>query len=144
MVAGWAQVTIISGSLNPDSGNPETETGSLETEKRVHRMHGTLETGLQRILRSLVAPPRGAGGLPDSCPKPSARSNQHSEHLSLGPTSIPIPIPASPLLGKYGDWKILKLKHMKIVRSCFRQLDRLWNLNKLLSDDCSLHMGPGN
>ena len=29
--------------------------GSLETEKRVHRIHDTLETGLQMIFRSLVA-----------------------------------------------------------------------------------------
>ena len=46
----------IPGSLKPDSGDPETETGSLETEKRVHRIHGTLETGLHRNPRSLVAP----------------------------------------------------------------------------------------
>ena len=45
-----------------DSSDPETETGNLETEKRVHRIHGTLETGLQRMLRSLVATTRGAGG----------------------------------------------------------------------------------
>ena len=40
-----AQVTIIPGSLKPESGDPETETRNLETEKRVHRTHGTLETG---------------------------------------------------------------------------------------------------
>ena len=46
------------GSLKPDSRDPETETGNLETEKRVHRIqHGTLETGLHRILRSLLAGP---------------------------------------------------------------------------------------
>ena len=50
------------GSLKPDSRDPETETGNLETEKRVHRIHGTLETGLHMIPRSLVAPSRGAGG----------------------------------------------------------------------------------
>ena len=50
------------GSLKPDSRDPETETGSLVTEKRVHRTHDTLETGLQIMLRSLVAPSRGAGG----------------------------------------------------------------------------------
>ena len=49
----------IPGSLKPDSRDPETETGSLEIEKRVHRIHGTLETGLHMILRSLVAPTRG-------------------------------------------------------------------------------------
>ena len=57
-----ALVTIIPGSLKPESRDPETETGSLETEKRVHRIHGTLETGLHMIPRSLVAPSRGAGG----------------------------------------------------------------------------------
>ena len=41
--------------------DPETETGHLETEKRVHRTHGTLCTGLHMMLRSLVAPSRGAG-----------------------------------------------------------------------------------
>ena len=45
-----------------DSRDPETEIGSPETEKRVHRMHGSLETGLQMIPRSLVAPTGGAGG----------------------------------------------------------------------------------
>ena len=38
----------IPGSLKPDSRDPETETGKLETEKRVHRIHGTLETGLDK------------------------------------------------------------------------------------------------
>ena len=33
------------GSLKPDSRDPETETGNLEPEKRLHRIHGTLETG---------------------------------------------------------------------------------------------------
>ena len=32
-----------------------TETGSPETELRVHRIHDTLEAELQRVLRSLVA-----------------------------------------------------------------------------------------
>ena len=40
-----ALVTTIPGSLKPDSRDPETETGSLETEKRVHRIHGSLDTG---------------------------------------------------------------------------------------------------
>ena len=57
-----ALVTTIPGSLKPDSGDPETETGNLETEKRVHRIHGRMETGLHMMLRSLVAPSRGAGG----------------------------------------------------------------------------------
>ena len=55
-------VTTVPGSLKPDSRDPETETGKLEIEKRVHRIHDTLETGLQRMPRSLVAPTRGAGG----------------------------------------------------------------------------------
>ena len=38
----------IPGSLKPDSRDPETETGNLETEKRVHRIHGTLEAGLHK------------------------------------------------------------------------------------------------
>ena len=45
-----------------DPRDPETETGSLETEKGVHRIHRTLESGLQIMLRSLVAPTRGASG----------------------------------------------------------------------------------
>ena len=44
------------GSLKPDSRHPETETGDLETEKRVHRILGTLETGLHMMLRSLADP----------------------------------------------------------------------------------------
>ena len=36
------------GSLRPDSRDPETETGNLETEKGVDRIHGTLETGLHK------------------------------------------------------------------------------------------------
>ena len=62
LVAGGTLVTTIPGSLKPDSRDLETETGSLETGKRVHRIHGTLETGLHMMLRSLVAPTRGAGG----------------------------------------------------------------------------------
>ena len=58
----WAIVTTIPGYLKPTSRDPETETGNLQTEKRVHRIHGTLETDLQRMLRSLVAPTREAGG----------------------------------------------------------------------------------
>ena len=62
MVRSRALVTNNPGSLKPDSRDPETETGNLETEKRVHRIHCTLETGLHMIPRSLVAPSRGAGG----------------------------------------------------------------------------------
>ena len=39
-----------------DSRDRQTEIGNPETEKRVHRIHGTLETRLQMILRSPVAP----------------------------------------------------------------------------------------
>ena len=48
LVAGGSLVTNNPGSLKPDSRDPETETGNLETEKRVHRIHGTLETGLHK------------------------------------------------------------------------------------------------
>ena len=48
MVAGGSLVTNNPGSLKPDSGDPETETGNLGTEKRVHRIHDTLETGLHK------------------------------------------------------------------------------------------------
>ena len=49
--------------LETGSRDPETETKSLETEKGLHRIHGTLGTGSQRMLHSLVPPTRGAGGL---------------------------------------------------------------------------------
>ena len=48
--------------LEHDSRDPETEIGSFEIKKGVHRIHDTLETGLHMMLRSLVAPTRGAGG----------------------------------------------------------------------------------
>ena len=41
----------------------DSRTGKLETELRVHRMHDALETGSQRILRSLVISTTGAGGI---------------------------------------------------------------------------------
>ena len=53
------------GSLRPDSRDPETETGNLETEKRVHRIHDTLELELHMIPRSLVAPSWGPADLND-------------------------------------------------------------------------------
>ena len=46
LVARRALSNTIPGSLKPDFRDSETETGNLETEKRVHRIHGTLETGL--------------------------------------------------------------------------------------------------
>ena len=55
----WALVTTIPGHPETDSRDPETEIGSLETEKRVHRIRGTLEAELQRILHNMVAPTRG-------------------------------------------------------------------------------------
>ena len=63
MVPSRALSNTNPGSLKPDSRDPETETWNLETEKRVHRIHDTLETGLHMMPRSLVAPSRGAGGL---------------------------------------------------------------------------------
>ena len=47
------------GSLRPDSRDPETETGNLETEKRVHRIHDTLETGLHKDASQPGGPPKG-------------------------------------------------------------------------------------
>ena len=49
----------IPGSLKPDSRDPETETGSLETEKTVHRVHGTLETGLHKDAPQPGGPHKG-------------------------------------------------------------------------------------
>ena len=51
---------ICSRILETDSRDLETEIGNLETEKREYMRHDTLETGLHRIPRSLVAPTRGA------------------------------------------------------------------------------------
>ena len=48
MACSRARSNTNPGSLKPDSRDPETETGNLETEKRVHRIHGTLETGLHK------------------------------------------------------------------------------------------------
>ena len=59
LVAGGTLVTTIPGSLKPDSRDPETETGNLEIESRVHRIHDALETGLHMMPRSLVAPSSG-------------------------------------------------------------------------------------
>ena len=44
-VGSRALSNTIPGSLKPDHRDPGTGTGNLETE-RVHRIHGTLETGL--------------------------------------------------------------------------------------------------
>ena len=63
LVGSQALVTNNPGSLKPDSRDPETEIWNLETEKRAHRTHDTLETGLHMMPRSLVAPSKGAGGL---------------------------------------------------------------------------------
>ena len=70
--------------LETCSRDPETETGGLETEKRVHRVHGTLETGLQMMPRSLMAPTKGAGAgriifdeLSDSESQCAARITRH-------------------------------------------------------------------
>ena len=49
----------IPGSLKPDPRDPETETGNLETEKRVHKIHGTLETGLHKDASQLGGPHKG-------------------------------------------------------------------------------------
>ena len=49
----------IPGSLKPDYRDPETETGNLETEKRVHRIHGTLDTGLHKDASQPGGPLKG-------------------------------------------------------------------------------------
>ena len=59
MVPSRALSNTNPGSLIPDSGDPETETGNLETEKRVHRIHGTLETGLQKNASQPGGPHKG-------------------------------------------------------------------------------------
>ena len=41
LVASRALSNTIPGSLRPDSRDPETETGSLEIEKRVHTVSYT-------------------------------------------------------------------------------------------------------
>ena len=59
-----ALVSTVPGFLKP-TRDPETDIGSLETEKRVHRIHDALGTRLHIILRSLVAPTSEASGLID-------------------------------------------------------------------------------
>ena len=59
MGASGSLVTNNPGSLKPDSRDPETETGSLETEKRVHRIHDTLETGLHKDASQPGGPHKG-------------------------------------------------------------------------------------
>ena len=59
LVAGGTLVTTIPGSLKPDSRDPEIETGNLEIEKRVHRIHGTLETGLHKDAPQPGGPHKG-------------------------------------------------------------------------------------
>ena len=51
-----------------DSRTLETETGSREIEKRVHRIHCTLETGLHKDAPQAGGPHKGAGGLVAKCP----------------------------------------------------------------------------
>ena len=47
----------VSNSRTPENDfrNPESKTGSLEIEKRIHGIHGTLETGLHMMPHSLPA-----------------------------------------------------------------------------------------
>ena len=66
-----ARLGVICSSPGPSNNNSrasetdsrDPETGNLETEKRVHRIHGALETGLYMLPRILVAPATGAGAL---------------------------------------------------------------------------------
>ena len=60
-------VTTMRGFLKPTPRGPETETGDLEIELRVHSIYGTLAAGLQRMLRSMVAPTRRARGYSICC-----------------------------------------------------------------------------
>ena len=52
-------VTNNPGCLKPDSRDLETETGNLETEKRVHKIHDTLETGLHKDASQPGGPHKG-------------------------------------------------------------------------------------
>ena len=56
------------GSLKPDSRDPETETGSLEIEKRVLWIHGTLETGLHKDPSQPGGPHKGGRRIFHPCP----------------------------------------------------------------------------
>ena len=49
---GSVRLSVSCRTLETDSRDPETETRSLETEKSEHRIHHTLERGLQIITRS--------------------------------------------------------------------------------------------
>ena len=59
LVGSRALSNIIPGSLKPDHRDPETGTGNLEIEKRVHGIHGTLETGLHKDAPQLGGPHKG-------------------------------------------------------------------------------------
>ena len=50
--------------LETDSRDPETETGSLKTDLRVHGIHGTLETRITDDASQFGGPAKGAAGLP--------------------------------------------------------------------------------
>ena len=63
--ASGSPVTNNPGSLKPDSKVPETETGNLETEKRVHRIHDTLETGLHNDPSQPGGPHKGGRRIQD-------------------------------------------------------------------------------
>ena len=56
-VSGFIPGRTYKNSRIPETNSKalETETGSLETEFAVHRIHDTLELGLQRMPRTLVA-----------------------------------------------------------------------------------------
>ena len=74
----------IPGSLKPDSRDPETETGNLETEKRVHRILGTLETGLHKDAPQPGGPLKGGRRIK------SKMKNVHKKtHCKLGTPDFP-------------------------------------------------------
>ena len=62
MGGSWALVTNNPGSLHTTLEILRPRLGISRMRRQVHRIHDTLETGLHMMLRSLVAPTKGAGG----------------------------------------------------------------------------------
>ena len=59
VVAGGSLVTNNPGSLKTDSRDLETEIWNHEIEKKVHRIHDTLETGLHKDASQPGGPLKG-------------------------------------------------------------------------------------
>ena len=66
-VGSQALSNTIPGSLKPDPRDPETETGNLEIEKRVHGNHGTLEQGLHKDPSQPSGPLKGGRRIRSPC-----------------------------------------------------------------------------